>query len=360
MRSRLNYAASVVGTVSILALLVAGTALSLVLYDRAARKPVEESRQDETQKMLFMTGLGRPVTNKLSEGFADADGDLVADPPADASLFIDPAVLKFCYVVEEEKDFSTAFTDLLAAISKATGKPVEYETFESTTHQLQALRDGRLHVAGLGTGTIPVAVNSAGFVPLVALGGEQGLSNYQMEIIVPADSPLKSLSDLRDKELVCTEPSSNSGFKAALLALKQADLLPGRDYRIIYSNGHDKSIRGIASGEYKVAAVANDVLQREINAGTIKPSDFRSIYKSEVFPTACFGISHRLKPELAAKVREALLGFKLAGTSVEKEFSDSTKTQFVSVNFKNDWSLIRHIDEATGTVHELPKSLGSE
>lgn len=346
---------SVVGVIAILALLIAGTALSVVLVNRAEKQPVEESRKEHTALMLTMTGLDRPVANKLDPHFADVDQDLIADAPADPKLLVDPAVLKFSYVVEEGEDFKEIFSDLLSAISKATGKPVEYQAFESTAEELKALRDGELHIAGLGTGKVPIAVNAAGFVPEAVLADPQGSTHYQMEIIAAAASPIQSLSDLRGRTLLCTDAGSNSGFKAALLAMKEKDLLPERDYQIIYSNGHEESIRQIAAKEQQAAAIANDVLKTALASGQIKESDFRSLYKSENFPTAGFGVSYRLKPELREKVKQALLAFSIPGTSLEKKFGPQQKTRFVPVNFKNDWALIRQIDNLTGSVHELPK-----
>ena len=94
------------------------------------------------------------------------------------------------------------------------------------------------------------------------------------------------------------------------------------------------------------------VTLREVAAGKISQGQFRSIYKSESFPSAGFGYSHKLKPELAEKIRTAILGFNFAGTSVEKHFPGRVK--FIPVNFKEDWALIRQFDNSTGTKHELP------
>lgn len=347
-----------IGMIAILALLIAGSALALVVYDRATKKPLEEVRKFESEQMLYLTGLNRPVTNKLDNTlWTDSDGDGVADAPVDAAKIVDPPTLKFCYVVDDREDFPAKFADLLTAIAQATGKKVEYQAYESTLEQLKAIRDGELLVAGLSTGSVPVAVDACGFVPLASFAGESGEAVDQMEFIVPANSPLKTLDDLKRQNLdqntiTCTDGASNSGFKAALLALKKVDMLPGRDYRVVYSGGHRASIEAIASGACQMAPVSADVLKREIAQGTIKPEQFRSIYKSENFPTACIGVSARLKPEVAAKIKAALADFKFAGTSMEYFVAEGS-THLTPVNYKNDWSLIRSYDEATGTKHEL-------
>jgi phosphonate transport system substrate-binding protein len=173
------------------------------------------------------------------------------------------------------------------------------------------------------------------------------------EIIVPASSPIQSLADVRSRTMTYTTPTSNSGFKAPILALmEKSDLHPGEDYNIVYSQGHEQSIKLIATRQAEVAAVASDMLKLASDAGDIKPGDYRVIYKSESFPTGCVGYSHRLKPELAGKIREAMLSFDWKGTALEKQLV-SAKTQFVPANYKDQFALLRRIDDATGTRHEI-------
>ena len=175
-----------------------------------------------------------------------------------------------------------------------------------------------------------------------------------MHIIVPADSDIRSIADLKGHELTLTEPGSNSGYKAPLILLRSRHgLEPERDFTLRFSGGHAESIRGIADKTYQAAAVAGDLLKRAVAQGTIKQSDYRSIFDSEAFPTACFGYVHTLKPELATKVREALNSFDWKGTGMEKEFASSEQARFVPANFKDDWALVRQIDDATGAAYKI-------
>jgi len=185
------------------------------------------------------------------------------------------------------------------------------------------------------------------------LASEQGINTYQMQIIVPADSPMQKLADLRGHELTLTEPGSNSGFKAPLVLLsKDNGLKPGHDFTIRYSGGHEASVAGIANHTYQAAAVASDVLKRVMaeDPPAIKKEQYRVIYESEDFPTAGFGYSCTLKPELSAKVKEAFFSFQWKGTGVEREFAASAQSKFVPVSFKKDFALIRRIDDAIRSV----------
>jgi phosphonate transport system substrate-binding protein len=185
------------------------------------------------------------------------------------------------------------------------------------------------------------------------LATADGNATLQTQIIVPAESPIKAIEDLRGRELTLTEPNSNAGYKAPVILLRDRGLEPERDYIPRFAVEYDNSIKGIASNEFQAAAVASDVLERAVARGDISKAHYRVIFESEKFPTACFGYAHNLKPELAAKVREAFDSFQWAGTSMEKEFAQSNQGRFVAANFKDDWSLIRRLDNEIGNAYRL-------
>jgi phosphonate transport system substrate-binding protein len=339
----------------LVALIGAGI-IAAILYKVQVQEPVAQNRAVNDQLVYNMVGRpGETVGLKLADRFADSDGDLVADPPADARQTIDPATVHFSYVATNEPEiFRERFKEFVAYLSKEIGRPVEYVIFNSPEEELRALFDGKLHVAGINTGNIPTAVNQCGFVPFCGLATEQGVASYQMQIIVPADSPLQSVADLKGKELTLTEPGSNSGFKAPLVLLsKEHNLQPGRDYALRYSGGHRESIEGIAKKTFQAAAVASDVVKRAMadEPPLIGKEQFRVLYESKTsFPTAGFGYVWNLNPDLAAKVKKAFFSFQWKGTGVEREFGPSDQTKFAAVSFKNDFEGVRQVDDAIRTI----------
>src|SRR3546814_8824571 len=106
---------------------------------------------------------------------------------------------------------------------------------------------------------LPIAVACAGFVPFAMMAADDGSFGYEMEIIVPADSPIQSPEDLRGKTLAFTAPTSNSGFKAPS-AILRADfgLAADKDYKTAFSGKHANSVIGVANQDYDAAAVANE------------------------------------------------------------------------------------------------------
>jgi phosphonate transport system substrate-binding protein len=87
-----------------------------------------------------------------------------------------------------------------------------------------------------------------------------------------------------------------------------------------------------------------------VHRGLIKESEYRSIYRSEGFPPAAIGYIYNLKPELAGKVREAVLGFDWMGTPLEKTYGPAGKVKFVPIAYKDQWSFVREIDDEIGRI----------
>jgi phosphonate transport system substrate-binding protein len=299
------------------------------------------SGEEKLQKLI----LGSSTNNKLDARFADADGDLVADCPKDVAQQISPATLVFAYIAgpnaEKERADWQPFADFLA---KKTSKRVEVVSFSTISEELDALKNGKLHIAGFNTGAVTAAVNHCGFVPVCSPGKADGSFGIKMQIIVPAKSEIRTLDDLKGHTITFTDRSSNSGYKAALVKLEDVNLLPERDYSWRFSGGHDESIAKVAMSECEAAPVASDLLQRAVTNGAVSMGDIRVIKESESFPPAALGYAYNLSPELAAEIKAALLQFSWSGTGLEKQFPDANR--FVPISYKTDFELIRRIDDS--------------
>jgi phosphonate transport system substrate-binding protein len=248
----------------------------------------------------------------LDERYCDRNGDLVADAPTDESQWLDPDTLIFAYTpVEDPAVYKEAWSDFLTHMEKVTGKKVQFFPVQSNAAQIEAMRSGRLHVAGFNTGSNPLAVNCAGFVSFTIMASLNGDYGYSMEIISYPGSGIEKVEDIKGRTLAFTSPTSNSGFKAPSALLKaEFDMLPDRDFKTTFSGKHDNSILGVANKDYDAASIANSVKFRMIKRDVIKEDDTVVIYQSQKFPTTGFGYVYNLKPELAEKVKESFMTFE--------------------------------------------------
>ncbi len=284
----------------------------------------------------------------LDTMFCDNDRDLVADL-AQPGQCKDPSTLVFTYTpVEDPAVYQDAFANFQEHLEKATGKKVIYYTVHSNSAQVEAMRSGRLHVAGFSTGPTGFAVNLAGYVPMAVKGGPEGFQGYNLIMLVKKDSPIQSMTDLKGKKVAHTSASSNSGNLAPRALFPALGLVPDEDYTVVYSGKHDQSVLGVAHGDYDAAPVASDVYERMLRAGRVEEGALRTIYTSPRFPTSSFGYSSQLCPDLVQKIVGAFHTYRFTET-MKKTFDGADR--FYPITYKVDWAVIRDIAEATGTSY---------
>ena len=286
----------------------------------------------------------------LDARYCDRDGDLVADAPTNPRDLTDPATLIFAYTpVEDPAVYRRVWQPFLDHLARETGKRVQFFAVQSNAAQIEAMRAGRLHVAGFNTGSNRLAVNCAGFVPFAMMASTDNRFGYEMEFIVPAASPARRIEDLRGRTIAFTSETSNSGFKApsALLA-SQFNMRAGTDFTPAFSGRHDNSILGVANRDYDAAAIANSVMVRMIARNVVRADQIRTTSRSQSFPPTGYRHAHHLHPALVEKIRGAFFNFNWAGTPLLEEFGKSEPPQerFMPITYRQHWQVIREIDAA--------------
>ena len=292
----------------------------------------------------------------LDTRYCDRNNDLVADPPLDPKDWVNPDTLVFSYNPGEEspETYTKIWEGFLQYLAEVTGKEVKFLPVRSYREQYAAMRDGRLHIAGVNTGGNPFAVSCSGMVPFAMMASKDGSYGYEMVIIVPAGSDIKFPLHLKGHTLALTSPTSNSGSKAPTTLLKiEFGLVRDRDFKTVFSGSHANSILGVANKDYEAAAVANHVLKRMINRKAVDPTAVTSIYKSITFPRTGYGYAHNLHPALAAKIKQAFFTFEWEGSELKREFKD--EDGFIPVDYKLHWKIIRKIDAYNGVTYDCNK-----
>ncbi len=290
--------------------------------------------------------------SQLDKMYCDRNADLVADLPVSEDDWVDPDTIIFSYTpVEDPAVYAKVWDGFITHMQEVTGRKVVFFPVQSYAAQYEAMRSGRLHVAGVNTGGNPVAVACAGMVPFAMMASKDGSFGYEMEIIVPADSDIASPADIKGKTMAFTSPTSNSGFKAPSALLKsEFSLIADQDFKTTFSGKHDNSILGVANKDYEAAAIANSVLNRMIDRKAVDPATIKSIYKSATFPTTGYGHAHNLHPAIVAKIQQAFFTFPWEGSELQAEFKKEGR--FIAINHKADWEIIRKIDTANGVTYD--------
>src|SRR5262247_3732770 len=154
---------------------------------------------------------------ELDKMYCDANGDMVADAPADSKKWKNPGTIVFTYTpVEDPAVYENIFKPFTTYLGKCLDKKVVFYQVQSNAAEIEAMRSGRLHVGGFSTGPTAFAVNLAGAVPFAVKGYEKDFQGYNLIVVVKASSPYQKLSDIKGKKVAHVQPSSNSGNLAPL------------------------------------------------------------------------------------------------------------------------------------------------
>ena len=301
--------------------------------------------------LLFSSAFAQDCERgQLDALFCDANGDLVADTPTDPAQWVNPDTLIFAYTpVEDPAIYEDIWDPFLAHLAEVTGKKVRFFAVQSNSAQVEAMRSGRLHLAGFSTGPTPFAVNLAGAVPFALMGSDDGNFGYTLQVYVQKDSDIQSIADLKGKVVAHTSPTSNSGHQAPEALFPELGVVPGEDYEIRFSGSHDNSLLGVVAGDYDAAPVASEVVERMAARGMYDPADLRIIYETDRFPTTSYNYVYNLDPALVEKIKEAFFTFDFIGTALGDEFEGVSK--FVPINYQDDWTVIRQIQKANGVEY---------
>jgi phosphonate transport system substrate-binding protein len=311
----------------------------------------ETLRQTE-DRTVATAGLTTSGGKTLAPKFSDSQGRLLADPPASPDQWIDPAEVVVAHIAGTEETPGVSWLQWEARLAKAIGKKVVDQVYRNSADQIADAASGKVTLLALHAADTPFLVNNYGFEPLAVLGNESGINGNRLDIIVSAGSGIASPADLKGHSLVCTVPSSITGYRAAIAVLmKEQNLRPNVDYEITWSLGQKRSITGVAEKKYEAAAVSDDRLQALVADGTIQASQFKTIYQSPVIPRTTIGCFYNLKPVLADQLRQAILSF---GDSTATTAPDAM--HFLQADYKRDFQFVRAIDDQFDPRFDAQKS----
>ena len=115
----------------------------------------------------------------LDKQYCDRNGDLLADLPLDSKDWVEPDTIIFSYTpVEDPAVYAKVWDGFIKHMAEVTGREGVFFPVQSYAAQYEAMRSGRLHIAGVNTGGNPVAVSCAGFVPFAMMAAGDGTVGY--------------------------------------------------------------------------------------------------------------------------------------------------------------------------------------
>ena len=140
------------------------------------------------------------------------------------------------------------------------------------------------------------------------------VDDYKSEILVKKNSGIKSLKDLKGKEIALQDVTSTAGYTFPLATLKkETGINATKDMKIVNVKGHDQAVISLLNGDVDAAAVFQD-------ARTIVKKDQPNVFKdtkilklTESIPNDTISV----RPDMDKKFQEKL----------KKAFKDIAKSK---------------------------------
>ncbi|MFZ5776404.1 MAG: phosphate/phosphite/phosphonate ABC transporter substrate-binding protein [Thermodesulfobacteriota bacterium] len=145
----------------------------------------------------------------------------------------------------------------------------------------------------------------------------KALDKFGGVIFAKAGSPINSLADLKGKKFMIVKKSSFGGAHMAWKVLKDNGIDLEKDFATLAEGEkHDNVVLAVQNGTMDAGTVRSDTLERMQAEGKIKMSDFKIInqakddfpfvHSTPLYPEWPMAAAGHVKPEVAAKVGEAL------------------------------------------------------
>ena len=254
-------------------------------------------------------------------GCSSAETPAKAD--AQASSFCPNGELKFgIEPFEDPSKLEPAYNVLAAALGKELNCKVEVQVVEDYAAEVLSMRNGKLDIGQFGPMGYVFASTKANAEPLVSFGTADGkLSSYTAGIWVPKDSPIKSIDDLRGKDLALGSVGSTSGDVLPRFGLKKAGIAED-ELNMNYAGGHPEALIALTKGTVDAAQINSQTLASAQEAGNFDPANFRQVWESEAIPNDPITVSADADPAFKAAVKDALLNLAPADIEAVGKFLD--------------------------------------
>jgi phosphonate transport system substrate-binding protein len=194
-------------------------------------------------------------------------------------------------------------------LSEQLGREVELTVPTSYTAVVEAMVNDELDLAYFGGLTYVQARDRAEVTPLVTeVNPRTGDTTYHSVIIVPSDSDIEEVGDIKGGTFAFGSANSTSGSLYPAIMLQDA----GIDYRtdlgeFTYTGGHDATAQAVANGGVDAGGLEDRILYSLIDKGTVEEDSVRVIEESEPIEGYPWVARGALTDDLKEQITDAFL-----------------------------------------------------
>jgi phosphonate transport system substrate-binding protein len=199
---------------------------------------------------------------------------------------------------------ATRYAVFQALLQRATGLPVKLYQSSDYNGVIQAFASNQVDVADLAPDSYANVDSQIGKLaaPILAPRDAEGAMGYYSGVVVKADSPYRSLADLKGHALVYPDFNSTSGYLFPRAKMREQGFDPDTLFsKTGFSGGHTQSVMAVENGQFDAAVVymsggtpqtgfSTGPVFRLTQLGLIKAGDFRTIWSAGPIPNTALSV----------------------------------------------------------------------
>ena len=227
------------------------------------------------------------------------------------------------------------FTPLVSYLEKRLGVKVEFTPVSDYPAAVEALVNKKVDVVWFGGFTyVQAQVRSGGKIVPIAQREED--TRFQSVFITKTDSGIKTLADMKGKQVSFGSQSSTSGHLMPRSFLLQAKIDPEADFkRIAYSGAHDATIASVVSGKVDAAALDITVWRKFVNENKVDTKAVNVFYTTPPYFNYNWSVHADMPVDLRGRLQKALLDLDMNTLEGKEILTLNRATRYITTQPDN-------------------------
>jgi phosphonate transport system substrate-binding protein len=227
------------------------------------------------------------------------------------------------------------FTPLAQYLERTLGMKVEFTPVTDYPAAVEALVNKRVDLVWFGGFThVQAQIRSGGKIIPIAQREED--TQFRSVFIAKTDSGIKTLADMKGKQVSFGSASSTSGHLMPRSNLLDAGINPERDFRrIAYSGAHDATIASVVSGRVDAAALDITVWRKFVSEGKVDTKAVDVFFTTPPFFNYNWSVHADMPAALRERVTKALLDISPATPEGAEILRLNRATRYIPTKAEN-------------------------
>lgn len=210
---------------------------------------------------------------------------------------------------DNNQEMVQKFEPMRAYLEKKLGRPVKVFTATDYAGVIEAMKKDRVDIAWYGPLSYVLAEQEAGAEAFAVGVRTSGKSTYRSLFVVPGDSPIKTLKDLKGKKVAFVDPASTSGsLVPSYLVKKETGQTPQEFFaKLTYAGSHDAAELAVKNKTVDAAADNDITYEKMLSKGLITKESNRILLESDPLPGSPLVYRDSLDEATKKQIKDAIL-----------------------------------------------------